>query len=59
VLHHQLAALPWREVPVADHTRDRGHGRVELRRLQVATVAGLDVEATGLGPASARSPTEP
>jgi predicted transposase YbfD/YdcC len=41
-LHHQLKALPWREVPVADHTRDRGHGRVELRRLQVTTVAGLD-----------------
>ena len=42
-LHHQLKALPWREVPVADHTRDRGHGRVELRRLQVTTVAGLDL----------------
>jgi hypothetical protein len=22
-LHHQLRRLPWREVPVADHTRDR------------------------------------
>ena len=41
-LHHQLSTLPWRKVPVADHTRDRGHGRVELRRLQVITVAGLD-----------------
>jgi predicted transposase YbfD/YdcC len=41
-LHRQLKILPWREVPVADHTRDRGHGRVELRRLQVTTVAGLD-----------------
>jgi predicted transposase YbfD/YdcC len=41
-LYHQLSTLPWREVPVADHTRDRGHGRVELRRLQVTTVAGLD-----------------
>jgi predicted transposase YbfD/YdcC len=40
-LHQQLKALPWREVPVADHTRDRGHGRVEIRRLQVTTVAGL------------------
>jgi predicted transposase YbfD/YdcC len=36
-LHQQLAALPWPEVPVADRT----HGRVELRRLQVTTVAGL------------------
>jgi predicted transposase YbfD/YdcC len=41
-LHHQLRRLPWGEVPVADHTRDRGHGRVETRRLQVTTVAGLD-----------------
>ena len=41
-LHHQLRRLPWRDIPVADHTRDRGHGRVETRRLQVTTVAGLD-----------------
>jgi predicted transposase YbfD/YdcC len=41
-LHRQLKLLPWREVPVADHTRDRGHGRVETRRLQVTTIAGLD-----------------
>jgi predicted transposase YbfD/YdcC len=41
-LRHQLARLPWGDIPIADHTRDRGHGRVELRRLQVTTVAGLD-----------------
>jgi len=41
-LHQQLKALPWRDIPVADETRDRGHGRVETRRLQVATVADLD-----------------
>jgi predicted transposase YbfD/YdcC len=41
-LHRQLKLLPWREVPVADHTRDRGHGRVETRRLQVTTITGLD-----------------
>ena len=41
-LHQQLKVLPWREVPVADHTRDRGHGRAETRCLQVTTVAGLD-----------------
>jgi predicted transposase YbfD/YdcC len=41
-LHHQLAALPWRDIPVQDHTRDRGHGRAEIRRLQVTTIAGLD-----------------
>jgi predicted transposase YbfD/YdcC len=28
--------------PDRDHPRDRGHGRVEIRRLQVTTVAGLD-----------------
>jgi predicted transposase YbfD/YdcC len=41
-LHRQLKRLSWRDVPVADRTHDRGHGRVEIRRLQVATVAGLD-----------------
>jgi hypothetical protein len=41
-LRQQLTALPWREVPVADTVHDRGHGRVETRRLQVTTVAGLD-----------------
>ncbi|SRR6266704_3586506 len=39
---HQLSTLPWRQVPVADHTHDRGHHRVEIRRLQATTVAGLD-----------------
>ena len=41
-LHQQMRRLPWRDIPVVDHTGDRGHGRVELRRLQVTTVAGLD-----------------
>jgi predicted transposase YbfD/YdcC len=41
-LHRQLTTLPWRNIPVLDYTRDRGHHRVELRRLQVTTVAGLD-----------------
>ena len=27
---------------VQDHTRDRGHGRAEIRRLQATTIAGLD-----------------
>jgi predicted transposase YbfD/YdcC len=40
-LHQQLKILPWPDVPVAGHTHDRGHGRVETRRLQVTTVAGL------------------
>jgi predicted transposase YbfD/YdcC len=38
-LHAQLAALPWRQVPVADDTRERGHGRAERRTLKVTAVA--------------------
>jgi predicted transposase YbfD/YdcC len=40
-LHAQLTGLPWRQVPVMDTTRDHGHGRVEVRTLKVAAVAGL------------------
>ena len=38
-LHAQLAALPWRQVPVAHDVRGRGHGRVERRTLKVTAVA--------------------
>ena len=42
-LYAQLAALPWREVPVAYTKRERGHGRTERRTLKVTAVAkGLD-----------------
>jgi predicted transposase YbfD/YdcC len=34
----RCASLPWHRVPVADRTRDRGHGRVELRTLKVVSV---------------------
>jgi len=37
-LHQQLKALPWREVPVADRTRNRGHGRAETRRSACTSV---------------------
>jgi predicted transposase YbfD/YdcC len=40
-LRRQLERLPWSDIPVQDVTRDRAHGRSEIRRLQVATVAGL------------------
>ena len=41
-LFAQLAALPWRRVPVADDARERGHGRDERRILKVTAVtAGL------------------
>jgi predicted transposase YbfD/YdcC len=30
--------LPWHRVPVADRTRDRGHGRIEIRTLKAVSV---------------------
>jgi predicted transposase YbfD/YdcC len=38
-LHAQLAALPWRDVPVAHTKRERGHGRTERRTLKITAVA--------------------
>ncbi len=38
-LFAQLAALPWRQIPVACDTRERGHGRAERRTLKVTSVA--------------------
>ena len=38
-LHAQLRNLPWRNIPVIDSQRGRGHGREEHRTLQAATVA--------------------
>jgi predicted transposase YbfD/YdcC len=35
----RCASLPWHRVPVADRTRDRGHGRVELRTLKAVSTA--------------------
>jgi hypothetical protein len=41
-LHAQLAALPWRDVPVAYQARERGHGRTARRALKAtAAAAGL------------------
>jgi predicted transposase YbfD/YdcC len=37
----QLRALPWKQVPVGYRTTDRGHGREEVREIQVLTVDGL------------------
>jgi predicted transposase YbfD/YdcC len=41
-LYRQLKALPWRAVPIGDETHDRGHGRYEIRRLQVVSSDRLD-----------------
>ena len=40
-LHAQLAGLPGRQIPVMDRTREHAHGRIEVRTLKVAAVAGL------------------
>ncbi|WP_425824678.1 hypothetical protein [Streptomyces fractus] len=41
VLARQLAVLPWREIPVQDRCRDRGHGREEVREVEIASVDNL------------------
>jgi len=38
-LRAQLAALPWRQVPVAHGARDNGHGRAGRRAVKVTAVA--------------------
>jgi predicted transposase YbfD/YdcC len=41
-LHAQLLALPWQQIPVVDERGDRGHGRVETRRVKLTAVgAGI------------------
>jgi predicted transposase YbfD/YdcC len=42
LLHAQVTALPWRQVPAGSVTREKGHGRAETRTLKAAHVAGLD-----------------
>jgi predicted transposase YbfD/YdcC len=37
----RCARLAWHQVPVLDRTRDRAHGRVEIRTLKAVTVHGL------------------
>jgi predicted transposase YbfD/YdcC len=42
LLHAQVRALPWRQVPVGTAARDTGHGRIETRTLKSAHVSRLD-----------------
>jgi predicted transposase YbfD/YdcC len=42
LLHAQVRALPWPQVPVGSTTREKGHGRAETRTLKAAHVSGLD-----------------
>src|SRR4029450_8689383 len=44
---------PWHRVPVADRTRNRGHGRIEHRTLKVVTVGHFGFPTP---PRSCRSP---
>jgi predicted transposase YbfD/YdcC len=41
LLHARVKALPWRQVPAGDLTRDAGHGRAETRTLKTAHVKDL------------------
>ena len=42
LLHAQVTALPWAQVPAGSTTREKGHGRAETRTLKAAHVSGLD-----------------
>jgi predicted transposase YbfD/YdcC len=45
-LYRQLKALPWRQISIGDESHDRGHGRYEIRRLQVVSSDRLDFPHT-------------
>ncbi len=42
LLHAQVSALPWRQVPAGSSAREAGHGRIETRTLKAAHVSRLD-----------------
>ena len=42
LLHAQVRALPWRQVPAGAPARETGHGRAETRTLKAAHVSHLD-----------------
>ncbi|WP_233527460.1 ISAs1 family transposase [Micromonospora craniellae] len=39
-LYRQVKALPWGKIPALDATRERGHGRYDIRELQAVTCLG-------------------
>jgi predicted transposase YbfD/YdcC len=41
ILARQLKSLPWKQIPVLNRATGRGHGRDEIREVQVASVNGL------------------
>jgi predicted transposase YbfD/YdcC len=42
LLHAQVRALPWRQVPAGGCARERGHGRAETRTVKTAHVSHLE-----------------
>jgi hypothetical protein len=48
--------LAWRLVPELDRTRDRGHGRIEIRTLKAVSVHHFGFPTP---PKSSRSPPRP
>jgi len=42
LLHDQVRALPWRQVPRAGAAREKGHGRAETRTIKAAHVSRPD-----------------
>ena len=38
LLHAQVTALPWAQIPAGSTTREKGHGRAETRTLKAAEV---------------------
>jgi predicted transposase YbfD/YdcC len=42
LLHAQVRALPWRQVPAGASARETGHGRTETRTLKAAHISRLD-----------------
>jgi hypothetical protein len=52
----RCASLPWHQVPELDRTRDRAHGRVEIRTLKAVSVRHLGFPTP---PRSSRSPQDP
>jgi predicted transposase YbfD/YdcC len=49
----RCTGLPWHRVPVLDRTRDRGHGRIEVRTLKASPST---TSASPTPPRSSRSP---
>jgi hypothetical protein len=52
----RCARLAWHHVPVLDRTRDRAHGRIELRVLKAVSI---NTSGSRTSPRSSRSPARP